>query len=245
MGLKEGDCSCNFRIWRKKFMARECDCMQLDIHAIIRKYRGLKVSTPDSIQLSSSASSFFPSHPAILPLSYFLFLHLLLLPFFPALSSPPLFLDVGARWSSNGVYREPAFTTSEANRQVSSAFHPTVGLSLPLFPSVLLAITAISNSFIRQKSPQRSIVRPGVPRWPSLEFSSAALWCVQMFNKRPPFVRGASETTDLDRDNGSRQADGGQKKKKKKNGRKKKKKTPSAAWSPTMEPLYQHSQPLF
>lgn len=79
------------------------------------------------------------------PPSLFLsFLHLLLLLSF--LLPPP---DVGARWSSNGVYREPAFTTSEANRQVSSAFCPTEGLSG--FPSMLLSITAISNGFIRRK----------------------------------------------------------------------------------------------
>ena len=84
--VTEGDYSCNFQIWKKNFKARESDYMQLDIHAIIQKCRG---SALDSIQLSSSASSFFSSHPSILPLSYFPFLHLLLLPFFPALLSPP------------------------------------------------------------------------------------------------------------------------------------------------------------
>lgn len=57
-----------------------------------------------------------------------LLLHFLLS--YPFLTPPSP--DEGARWSSNGAYREPAFTTSEANRQVSSAFCPTEGLSLSL-----------------------------------------------------------------------------------------------------------------
>lgn len=109
---------------------------------------------------SSCGSSFF-IYSSFQPVFLFFFflsslpmlLSSLSLPFFLTPAPPPFFFapppDVGARWSSNGVYREPAFTTSEANRQVSSAFCPTEGLSG--FPSMLLSITAISNGFIRRK----------------------------------------------------------------------------------------------
>lgn len=112
----------------------------------------------------------FPPLSASPSVYFFVVAQPLYLPFL--LTSPfltPLPLHAGARWSSNSVFREPAFTTSEANRQVSSAFCPTEGL--PLFPSVLLSITAISNGFICRKPS----VLHRVPLWATLASPSFLL----------------------------------------------------------------------
>lgn len=133
---------------------------------------------------------------------------------------------MGARWSSNGVYREPAFTTSEANRQVSSAFCPTEGLSLslPLCCSLLPPSPTASSA----ESPSTLHC---LPRWAML---ARVLFCLSLMcanvQQDPFFCQGTFETTDSDRDNSSCQAGGGYipmwlwgKK-----GRKSKRKTPSA-----------------
>lgn len=123
---------------------------------VIFSWQSLDVQKVKSdINTPSFISNYFSLFSSFLffslsPLSSSFCLQLLFLSFL--LTSPfltSLRLDVGTRWSSNSVYREPAFTTSDANRQVSSAFCPTEGI--PLFPSVLLSITPISNGFICRK----------------------------------------------------------------------------------------------
>lgn len=99
--------------------------------------RELKVSLgsapvpPASFFFSSVFPLFSPYHPVLFSHSYTCYS-----PFFVLSFPHSSTLDVVARWSSNGVYRESAFTTSEANRQVSSAFCTLrASLSLSASPS--------------------------------------------------------------------------------------------------------------
>ncbi len=188
---------------------------------------------------SSLPASNFP----LSSLSYTCFSSLLFLLSSPLLTPPPL--DVGARWSANGVYREPAFTTSEAYRQVSSAFCPTEGLSLSLssvFPLTLLSITAIFDGFICWTATLHR-----VPRWAKLAepwvFFCLSLMCASV-QQAPFFCQGTSETSDLDGDNSSRQAGVGYIPKwfwGEKNGGKSEIKTPSAVTASNDQACLTHS----
>lgn len=85
---------------------------------------------------------------------------------------------------------------------------PRASPSLSPFASMLLSINAIFNGFIRRKP--STLHR--LPRWVVL----AKPWvssCLSLMGadvlQAPSFCQGASETTDLDADNGSCQAGGG------------------------------------
>lgn len=105
--------------------------------------------------------------------------------------APPL--DTGVRWSSNGVYREPAFTTSEANRQVSLALGPTEGRSLSPFPPFPPLFSTPPSPFLTASSAgsaRRSVVCPGEPCQRGPEFPSCLpLMCADV-QQAPFFCRG-------------------------------------------------------
>lgn len=166
---------------------------KVEFIAVLWTYCWLKVSTsafPSTFPLFYSLCSSL--HRYVLPLfllSLPNFLLLLLLLFFFAFlsfSHSPPSLDVGSWWSSNGVYGEPAFTTSEANRQVSSVFLAHCGpcshsLHAPLY-----------YHHLQQLHLQKALSAPSpapLIHASQAEFSTASFWCVPLFNMLPSFVK--------------------------------------------------------
>lgn len=127
-----------------------------------------------------SSLSFFFHFLTSYSSSYFFFFAFL------SFSHSPPSLDFGSWWSSNGVYGEPAFTTSEANRQVSSVFLAHCGscshsLHAPLY-----------YHHLQQLHLQKALSAPSpapLIHASQAEFSTASFWCVPLFNMLPSFVK--------------------------------------------------------